>query len=138
MGFVRFWRRTPTTEMLRELADGAGQEVFPVVDATGRMLGIVTSEALSVLATERDDAAWALAADVMLPPVSAGLDDDLRRASEVLVSNGLRALPILDAAGKVIGLLDEAEGAKVYLGAAERAEQAARDGLAPPSSRAPG
>ncbi len=136
--FVSFSLRTPTTEMLRELADGAGQEVFPVVDATGRMLGIVTSEALSVLATERDDAAWALAADVMLPPVSAGLDDDLRRASEVLVSNGLRALPILDAAGKVIGLLDEAEVAKVYLGAAERAEQAARDGLAPPSSRAPG
>jgi hypothetical protein len=41
-----------------------------------------------------------------------------------MVESGLRELPVLDAEGRVIALLDEAEIAEVYLQAAFRAESA--------------
>jgi hypothetical protein len=38
----------------------------------------------------------------------------------------VRALPVVDPAGHLLGLLDEAEVAKVYLRAAARAEEHGR------------
>ncbi|HTA90625.1 MAG TPA: CBS domain-containing protein, partial [Polyangiaceae bacterium] len=72
-------------------------------------------------------------ADLMQPVVSVRPDDDLRTATERMVANGLRELPILDRAGHVVGLLDESEVAEVYLKAAFRAESA--DRVAPSSRR---
>ncbi len=46
-------------------------------------------------------------------------------AGEKLVQNGLRELPVLGSKGEIVGFLDEAEVARVYLRAASRAEDAA-------------
>ncbi|MGC4068095.1 MAG: CBS domain-containing protein [Polyangiaceae bacterium] len=43
----------------------------------------------------------------MQPPVSVTLDSDLKTVSARLASNGLRAIPVTDDAGRVVSLLDE-------------------------------
>jgi CBS domain-containing protein len=72
-----------------------------------------------------------IVADFMLPPVSVRPADDLRTATQRLLSSGLRELPVVDDAGKVIGFLDEAEIAKFHLASAVRAEESA---AGPPSA----
>lgn len=122
--FVSFEPRTRAGEMLRRVGESSWQDVFPVVDDAQRMVGLISLDALRVLAGEPDDAPWAVAADIMQPPVYVHEDDDLRRATERLLANGLREIPVVDRARTVIGFLDEAELAKSYLQAALRAEEA--------------
>jgi CIC family chloride channel protein len=99
-------------ELLR--ADRA-QEVYPVLDAAGKMAGIITSEDLQVLAGEPDLELVVNASDIMRPPVSVRHHDDLRKALEVMLANELRRLPVLDDKGRIEGFVDEAAIAKVYL-----------------------
>jgi len=42
-------------------------------------------------------------------------DDDLRTAAEVLLAHKLREIPVTDADGRVVGLLDEADISRYYL-----------------------
>jgi CIC family chloride channel protein len=128
--YVCFGRPTPGAEMLQHVADATWQDVFPVVDEAGKMVGLVTAAALQALAGQ--DLAWAVADDVMQKVVAVRDDDTLRTAAEQLLSNGLREVPVLDAAGKVVGFLDESSIAALYLKAAVRAEKA-QASAAPPA-----
>ena len=122
--FVTFVPQTSTAEMLRHVSDSTWQDVFPVVASNGVMVGIVSADAMRILAAERENTTWPLAADIMQPPISVTVDDDLRKATEHLVANGLRELPVVDASGAVIGFLDEREVARLYLKAEARAGDA--------------
>lgn len=113
---------TPTEEMLRHASEPIDQQVFPVID-NHTMVGLVTSDALHLLATERANLQFALAVDLMQPPVYVHPDDDLRRAAECLIANGLRQVPVLSSSGTVLGLLDEHEIAKIHLSDGRRAEE---------------
>ncbi len=121
---ICFAPQTPTTEILKRASDAEKQEVFPVIDDTGELVGVVTSAAVRVISGSPADAQWAVAVDLMQPPVSVRVEDDLRVATELMVSHGLRELPVLDVGGRVIGLLDEADIAEVYLRASARAASA--------------
>ncbi len=55
------------------------------------------------------------AADIAQPPVSLAPDDTLRAAVESMQSNTLREVPVVDATGRIIGLLDEADVSRAYL-----------------------
>jgi CIC family chloride channel protein len=125
--FVRFEPRTSVDEMLRQVSDATWQDVFPVIDGTQRMIGLVSADSLRVLAAEGRHLPWALAADVMQPPVFVKPEDDLRYATERIVANGLREIPVVDLGNAVIGFLDEREIANVYL----KAAAGAQDRLAP-------
>jgi CIC family chloride channel protein len=46
-----------------------------------------------------------------------GVDDDLRSAAETLLNHKLREIPVTDASGQVVGLLDEADISRYYLNA---------------------
>jgi CIC family chloride channel protein len=120
--FVSFDLRTPADEMLRHVSDATWQDVFPVVDGDRKLLGIVSADSLRVVATEGRDLPWAIAADVMQPPVFVHAEDDLREATERITANGLREVPVVDSGNTVIGFLDEREVARVYLEAATRAQ----------------
>jgi CIC family chloride channel protein len=120
--FVSFTPRTPADEMLRLASEATWQEVFPVLE-DAKLVGLVNSDATRVLAGERNSMSWALAADIMQPPLSVRPDDDLRTATERLVANSLREIPVVDADDAVIGFLDEREVANIYLKAESRAEQ---------------
>ena len=122
--FVTFVPQTTATEMLRHVGESTWQDVFPVVDLSGTMIGIVGVDAMRILSAERDGTFLTLAADIMQPPVSVRVDDDLRKATQRLVAHGLRELPVVDAGNAVVGFLDEREVAKLYLKAEARAEEA--------------
>jgi GNAT superfamily N-acetyltransferase len=99
---------------LRVVEEAAGQDVFPVMDAQGKMVGIVPVDVVRTLATERGVAALALADDLMVPAVWLRDDDDLHRALEVMLDAGLREVPVVDGAGVLVGLLDEADVAAFF------------------------
>jgi CIC family chloride channel protein len=119
--FVSFRPGTPGGEMLRQTADAGWQDVFPVVDAAGKMLGMITAETLRVLASERELERMMVAADLMVSPVTLAADDDLRQGVEAMVAGALREIPVIDAQGAIIGFLDEADIGRAYLEATTRA-----------------
>ena len=115
--FVSFSPSTPAEEMLRHASEATWQAVFPVVK-DGRMVGLIAASNTRILATDRANTTSALAADIMQPPLSVYAEDNLREATEKLVSNGLRAIPMVNSDNAVIGFLDESDVAKAYLKAA--------------------
>jgi chloride channel protein, CIC family len=117
---VSFEPTTPAAEMLRASAEVPWQDVFPVIDADGRMIGLVGSPALRLLATEADDSRWALAADLMQGPVTVRAEDDLSTATRELLANGLREIAVVDTERRVLGVLDEVQIAEAYVRAVVR------------------
>ncbi len=123
--YATFSPATPAAEMLFVASDLPSQDVFPVMDAGGLLRGLVSADSLRLLAADREGTSWAVAADLMTAPVTVAPGDHLRRAADRLVSNGLRELPVVESDGRIVGFIDEAEIARVYLQAAARAEAAA-------------
>ena len=122
--FAHFEPKTPVAQMQALARENGRQEVFPVVDEAKVLKGVVTSSALRNLASA-SELSWMLAADLMQPPVSVKPTEDLRVATELLVANGMKELPVIDLAGVVIGFLDESSIVQIYLRAAAREEEAA-------------
>jgi CIC family chloride channel protein len=129
--YVSFKTATPLAEILRLLSESTWQDVFPVEDGAGKMTGLVTSDVLRLLANEGKDASWVVAADIMQPPVTVCVDDDVRLATERLIANGLREIPVVDTNSRIVGFLDEHEVAKVYLRADARGEAGTMSGTMP-------
>ena len=125
---VCFFKHTPTAELIRRASNASEQEVFPVLDADERLIGLVTANTLRILSAELSHAHWTLAADFLEPPISVAPEDDLRRATDAMISNELREIPIVSSDRRVLGMLDESEIADVYLRAAVRAEAAEQEG----------
>jgi CIC family chloride channel protein len=121
-----FFQGTPAAEVVRQASNAMGQEVFPVLGPDNRIVGLISAASMRVLSAERTDAAWTLAADIMQGVVAVRLEDDLRTATEAMLSNELRELPVTSEDNRVIGMLDETDIAEVYLQAANRAESADR------------
>ena len=57
---------------------------------------------------------------VVAPNLRVGPDDDLRTATQTLLANKLREIPVTDAAGQIVGLLDEADISRYYLDASTK------------------
>jgi chloride channel protein, CIC family len=115
--FRTFQRNTPASEMLATLAEAELQDVFPVVEPSGALVGLVTAGSLRVVAVEHEGTAWLLAADLMQPAVSVTLDKDLRTASARLLANTLREIPVTDSSGQLLALLDEMDIAQWHINA---------------------
>ncbi|HSZ81972.1 MAG TPA: chloride channel protein [Polyangia bacterium] len=57
---------------------------------------------------------------VVAPDLHVGPDDDLRTATQTLLTNKLREIPVTDAAGQIVGLLDEADISRYFLDASTK------------------
>jgi CIC family chloride channel protein len=99
--------KTSITELTKLVEASPDQDVFPVVDDHRALKGIISVEALRVVANNPELRTVAVAADLMTPPVSVDLDQDLRSAAAVMVARDLRSLPVVDREKGIIGLLDE-------------------------------
>ncbi|WP_437621778.1 chloride channel protein [Sorangium sp. So ce1151] len=121
---VTFAPGTPAGEMLRRAADASWQEVFPVLDGSRKMAGVITAELLRIIAVEHELERVTVAADAMQPPVAVTAADDLRKATEVMVAHGVRELPVVDGEGSIVGFVDEADIGKAYLQATTRPARA--------------
>lgn len=118
--FASFAPATQTAEMLRRSLDVGWQDVFPVLDDAGKMVGMVSAVSLRLMASDPALTAMTVAADAMQPPVSLAAFDPLRTAVELMVANELREIPVVDAAGQIVGFIDESDIGKAYLEASTR------------------
>jgi len=128
---VCFFESTPTAELIRHANRANEQEVFPVLDAENRLIGLVTARTLRLLSPDLTHAHWTLAADLLQAAVAVTPDDDLRAATEAMIANELREIPVVSSDNRVLGMLGESDIAEVYLRAAVRAEVAERASGAP-------
>jgi CIC family chloride channel protein len=119
---VSFRKDTPLDELVKKTTMGGWQDVFPVLDEAGQLVGLVTASGVFGVAQQPEVCSWLLATDVMLPVVSLKPGDHLRRATELMIDSGLRELPVIDESGRVVGFLDEADIARSYVDTAARAE----------------
>ena len=113
--FIVFSPATPASEMLKAVADYEWQDVFPVLDASDKMTGMVTADTLRIMASEPELAALTVASDALQPAVALSEGDALRTAIELMSANALRELPVVDGTGKILGFLDEADIGRAYL-----------------------
>jgi CIC family chloride channel protein len=115
--YAWFERRTPARTVIEKAAASTWQDVFPVLEADGRLVGMVLSDVLRTMAANPDIGELAIAHDLMVPAVSVLELDDLQRALRVILEEGLREILVVDEAGKIVGFLDETEITRVYHGA---------------------
>ncbi|MFO0677025.1 MAG: chloride channel protein [Polyangiaceae bacterium] len=106
------------------------QDTFPVLDAKGAVVGLVSSDVLRQMGDSASLTNVLVAADIMVAPVAVRAEDDLHVGVERLLESGLREVPVLDAQGQVTGMLDEAHVTRAYHDYLERLQN---DG--PPESR---
>ena len=106
---------TPCRDLLASMDAAAEQDVFPVVDEVGGLHGLIPIDAVRVLASHPDVGPYAIAADLMQAPVTVTVDADLRTAAQALLASDLRAIPVIDADGCIVGLLDEHDLSRAYL-----------------------
>ena len=112
--YATFTTRTPAQEVIDKAAANAWQDVFPVVDGAGALVGIVLSDVLRSMAANPDAKGLAIAHDLMVPPVSVRDTDSLHVALVAILEHGLREIIVVDDAGRIVGFLDEAEITRVY------------------------
>ena len=98
-----------------ERTAGVRQDVWPVVDANGKVLGVVTTDELGILASAPELLPLVNAADLMRPAACARPEDDLRAALEAMIAAGTRQLPVVDADGRCVGMLEEGDIVRAYL-----------------------
>jgi len=123
---ICFLRDTSAVEVVRRASNPDGQDVFPVVDDEGKLLGLISPASLRVLAAEQSGTTWTLAADLMQPLVLVRPEDNLHTATKAMLDNDLREIPVVSRDNRVLGMLDETALSEVYLQAAARAESADR------------
>ena len=106
---------TALPEMHRALGETTWQTTFPVTDAAGKILGVVSAASIGLMAPHDGVPVPAVASDLMQPPTLLALADDLRKAGELIVSSGLHQLPVLTADGALAGFIDESQVTRAYL-----------------------
>jgi CIC family chloride channel protein len=112
--YEKFETRTSARTIIEKAAASAWQDVFPVLDGDGKLVGIVLSDVLRTMAANPDIGDLTIAHDLMVPPVSVKATDDLQRALESILEHGLREVVVTDEAGRIVGFLDEAQITRVY------------------------
>jgi CIC family chloride channel protein len=112
--FISFEPASHASALLRETADDA-QHVFPVLGLGASLVGLIYVEDLAVLKSEPDLHGVVNAADLMRPPISVRTDDDLRTAFELMRTEGVHEIVVLDSIGAIIGFIDEATIVEAFL-----------------------
>ena len=124
-------RRDTSFKELAILLGSSGVSAFPVTDGAGRLIGVV-SEA-DMLIKEADQAihpglfagmrrggehakaAGLIAADMMTrDPVTIGPDEPVERAAFLMYDHGVKRLPVVDAAGRLAGIVSRADVLSVF------------------------
>ena len=114
-GIIRFEPRATMADMARALGSDTPQFTFPVVDATGRVVGVVSAPSIRALMTDAGMQLLAVAADIMQTDAQVSASDQLGKVMELTHSTGLRQLPVVDENGRLLGMVDESNVTRAYL-----------------------
>jgi len=96
-------RKEQSIDEIRAIMDEHGFSGFPVIDAEGHLEGMVTGRDVRYL-----DWLDARVVDVMTPReklITAPANTELEEARRILYQNRIEKLPLVDAAGKLVGLI---------------------------------
>lgn len=116
---VRFREGAPGGDVLRGTAH-ADQRIFPVLDSSDRMIGVVTSEEVALLEADPALALLVTVGEIMRAPLGVRSDDSLLTALELMRAQRVPELPVVDDERHVVGFIDEATIAKAYLQESEQ------------------
>jgi CBS domain-containing protein len=82
----------------------------PIVDESSRVIGIVTDRDLAVRALAEGKATELTVRDVMTAsPCTCGADDDVKDVGRTMSDNQVRRVPVVDANGRVVGIIAQAD-----------------------------
>ncbi len=108
-------------QRVRELVLGARDATVPVVDASGRLVGLLTAEQIRPVIDESQLDGFVVAGDIAAPPMAVFEDDDLNRAQELFRASGCAQIPVLESkagdetdATRIIGMLDYRDVMRAY------------------------
>lgn len=108
-------------ERVREMVLGADDATVPVVDANGRLVGLLTAEQIRPVLDERQLDGFIVAGDIAAPAMALQRDDDLFRAHELFRASGCPQIPVVEAkdpedpcAGRIVGMLDYRDLMRAY------------------------
>ncbi|HXX48861.1 MAG TPA: chloride channel protein [Myxococcota bacterium] len=108
-------------QKLRELLLASRDATLPVVDADGRLVGLVTAEQLRPVFDERQLDGVVVAGDLAAPPAALVPRDDLYRALELFRESGCPQLPVMEPEhgddplrGRILGWLDYRDMMRAY------------------------
>ncbi|MCQ8770526.1 CBS domain-containing protein [Streptomyces telluris] len=136
-------RGAPYKEIARTLAEWKVSAV-PVLAGEGRVIGVVSEADLLPKEQYKDrgpadvagpdqlsdlaKAAARTAADLMsTPAVTVHADATVAEAARIMARKGVKRLPVIDAEGKLTGIVSRADLLKVYLRSDEDIAQEVRD-----------
>ena len=90
-------------KLMRDYALGC----VPIVNPDGKLVGVLTDRDIALSAYAFGEALWRLSiADSMHSPVhTCHADDGIERAARIMREHRVRRLPVVDAAGKPIGMV---------------------------------
>jgi chloride channel protein, CIC family len=123
--YTTFVRKTHASDVIQAVASATWQHAFPVLSAEGKLVGVISEEILRTMAADPDVGTFALADDMMNPPVSVKESDDLHTALELLLAHEARELIVIDDNGRIVGFLSEAEITRAYHGQTQAEEPSA-------------
>ncbi len=98
----------------RDLMDRGGFRRLPVVDADGRLLGIVTDRDLREHHGHLRDTR--VTAAMTECPLTLGPDDPIEAAADVLLARKIGGLPVVDVEGRLVGIITETDLLRGLLG----------------------
>ncbi len=94
---------------------GESQHVYPVLGQDQKMEGIITLDELRAVLLDDSLKDVAIARDLESPcPHTFSPDDDLAKAHEVFAGSRIDEIPVLDAAGELVGMLWERDLRAAY------------------------
>ena len=106
-------RREDTARRAAEIMRDQDCGVIPVVDESRRVIGIVTDRDLAVRVIASGKSVDTRLNEVMTPGAKCcSADDDLRDVERIMVEAQIRRIPIVDAGGRCIGIISQADIAR--------------------------
>lgn len=106
-----------TLDEILQACMSSSQHCFPVVDANGRMTGVIRLAQVRQFLDREDEGVPAIAHDLASPPRGTlSPDDDLDEALQRLMALDVEDLPVVDPAtpGRVVGILSRRDLTAAY------------------------
>jgi len=106
-------RREDTARRAAEVMRDKDCGVIPVTDDARRVIGVVTDRDLAIRVIGYGKSPDTRLADVMTPSVKCcAADDDLRDVERKMAELQVRRIPIVDAGGRCLGIISQADIAR--------------------------
>ena len=106
-------RREDTARRAAELMRDCDCGVVPVTDEARRVIGIVTDRDLAIRGIAAGKGPETKLAELMTPmPKTCSADDDLRDVERKMAELQVRRIPIVDAGGRCLGIISQADIAR--------------------------